>query len=716
MNFATRVYLLFLCLGCTCSVNSSFAQDFRTWENYGGDKSNTHYSQLKNIHHGNIEKLQLAWSYQSANGQTLPDTSELQVNPIIIDGVLYGRNPNYNVFALNAATGKEIWRHSPAISHVGLSNMRGVTYWAGESDKPGVGESRIFFTTGHYLMALNAVDGAPVDSFGVNGKVDLRNDLGRDPEKLSVNAPSPGVIYQNLIITGSAVTETHGAAPGDVRAYDVTSGKLVWTFHTIPHPGEVGYDTWPKDGWSKAGGANAWAGMSIDEKRAVVYVPTGSPTPDFDGSDRKGANLFGNSVIALNAATGERIWHYQTIHHDLWDRDLSSAPTLVNVSVDGEIREALVQASKQGVIYFLDRETGEPIFPIEEVAVPKSTVPNEHSYPTQPKVTLPEPFARQELTESDLTDINPKARAHVKALFDSAMEFAYLRPPGLQKTILFPGFYGGANWGGGAFDPETGMYYINAIEAPHLIHIEPVEVDRESQLGFGEFVFRQQCSGCHGIELQGFYPYAPSLLGVNTRLSPAEAMRIVSAGKGRMMPFNHLPDHELKAVIDYVFEKSKNPKVSAQKSPSKNAEKEIAYVFAGYNDFLDDRYYPAVKPPWGTLTSINLATGKRGWQIPLGEYEELKKEGIPPTGTRNYGGPIVTAGGLLIIAASSDEMLRIFDKNNGELLWEYKLPAAGYATPSTYEIDGRQYIVIVASGGKLGTAVGDQYLSFALPK
>ena len=716
MKSTIRAWRKFLTLGAALFAHPLMAQDFHAWENYGGDKGNSHYSQLKDIHRGNVGKLQVAWSYRSANDQALPDTSELQVNPIIVDGVLFGRNPNYNVFALNAATGKEIWRHSPAISHVGLSNMRGLTYWRGKDDNKGAADSRIFFTTGHYLMALNAVDGVPVRSFGVDGKVDLRNNLGRNPEKISVNAPSPGVIYKNLIIMGSAVTETHGAAPGDVRAYNVVSGKLVWTFHTIPHPGEVGYDTWPKDSWTKAGGANAWAGMSVDEKRGVVYVPTGSPTPDFDGSDRKGANLFGNSIIALYAATGERIWHYQTIHHDLWDRDLSSAPTLVNVSVEGKNREALVQASKQGVIYFLDRETGEPIFPIEEIAVPQSTVPGEHSYPTQPKVTLPEPFARQELTENDLTDINPKARAHVKALFDTAVEFAYLRPPGLQKTILFPGFYGGANWGGGAFDPETGMYYINAIEAPHLIQIEPVEVDKGSRLGFGEFVFRAQCSGCHGIDLQGFYPYAPSLVGISERLSRTEAMRIVSAGKGRMMPFNNLPDHERAAVVDYVFAKSESPTISPQKTATNDSEKEIAYVFAGYNDFLDDRHYPAVKPPWGTLTSINLTTGKRGWQIPLGEYEELKKEGVPPTGTRNYGGPVVTAGGLLIIAASSDEMLRIFDKNSGKLLWQYKLPAAGYATPSTYEIDGRQYIVIVASGGKLGTAVGDQYLSFALPK
>jgi quinoprotein glucose dehydrogenase len=587
--------------------------------------------------------------------------------------------------------------------------MRGLSYWQGEAPA-GTPDRRLFFTTGHYLSALDAGTGELIASFGDRGRVDLREGLGRDPQIISINAPSPGVIFENLIIMGSAVTETAGAAPGDIRAYDVRSGELVWTFHTIPHPGETGHDTWPRDAWKTAGGANAWAGKSLDRERGVVYVPTGSPTPDFDGSQRKGANLFANSVIALDARSGKRLWHYQAVHHDLWDRDLSSAPTLVTVRQDGRSRDLLAQASKQGVVYLLDRETGEPVFPIEEVAVPPSQVPGEHAYPTQPRVTLPEPFVRQTFGPQDLTTINPKAHAHVKTLYEQAQAFAYMRPPGLDKTILSPGFYGGANWGGGAYDPATNLYYINATEAPHLIHVEAVEVDKGSSFGVGEFVFRKQCSGCHGIDLQGFYPYAPALTGIAERLDRADAMRAVIAGKGRMMPFGHLPRHELQAVVDYVYARA-----SGEAPPASSGEKEIAYVFAGYNDFVDDRYYPAIEPPWGTLNAIDLATGKRRWQVPLGEYEQLTKEGIPPTGTRNWGGPVVTAGGLLIIAATSDERLRIFDKETGELLWQYKLPAAGYSTPATYEIDGRQYIVVTCSGGKLGTPTGDQYLAFALP-
>ncbi|KAA1193287.1 PQQ-binding-like beta-propeller repeat protein [Pseudohalioglobus sediminis] len=679
------------------------AGDFAGWQTYGGDEGNTHYSELTQINRENVDQLRLAWRYDSARGAPLPATSELQLNPIVVDGILYGRNPLYNVFALNAATGAPRWTYDPPLSHVGLSNMRGLSLWQGERDK------RLFFTTGHFLMALDAETGKPITAFGDKGRVDLRQGLGRDPEVVSINAPSPGVIFEDLIIMGSAVTETAGAAPGDIRAYSVIDGSLVWQFHTIPRPGETGHETWPADAWKTAGGANAWAGMSLDSARGVVYVPTGSPTPDFDGSQRHGANLFGNTLLALDARTGKRIWHFQAVRHDLWDRDLSSAPTLATVTMQGKQRDVVAQASKQGVLYLLDRDSGKPVFPIEEVAVPASDVPGERAFPTQLRVTLPEPFTRQSFSAADLSDINPRTHAYVKQQLEDTEPFAYMRPPGLRKSVLFPGFYGGANWGGGAYDPATNQYYINAIEAPHIVQVQAVEVDKGSSFGRGAFLFRQQCSGCHGLELQGFYPYAPALTGIAERTSKAEAMRIIRAGKGRMMPFAQLPRHDLEALVDYLFA------FDAGEKPAAGGETETAYVFAGYNDFVDERYYPAVKPPWGTLTAIDLATGKRSWQIPLGEYEELTREGVPPTGTRNYGGPLVTAGDLLVIAATSDEMLRIFDKHNGELLWQYKLPAAGYATPATYAIAGRQYLVITCSGGKLGTATGDSYLAFALP-
>ena len=705
--YRRRITLLALLTGL--SAPAALAQDHLGWQTYGGDQGNSHYSALEHIHRGNVGDLELVWRYASAGDKPLPPSSELQVNPIVVDGVLYGRNPLHNVFAVDAANGKELWTFSPPLEHAGLSNMRGVTWWRDGDD------ARILFSTGHFLMALDASSGQPVASFGREGRVDLREGLGRDPELVSINAPSPGVIFENLIIMGSAVTETAGSAPGDIRAYDVRSGKLVWTFHTIPKPGQFGADTWPEGARDSAGGANAWAGMSVDETRGLVFVPTGSPAPDFDGSTRQGANLFGNTLLALDARTGERRWHFQTVHHDLWDRDLSSAPTLVTVTDGDQSRDLVAQASKEGVVYLFDRASGEPVFPIEEVPVPGSDIPGVYSYPTQPRVTLPEPFARQHMTVDDLTDLSAEANAAARKVWDEAHELAWLRPAGLRETILLPGFYGGANWGGGAFDPATNLYYINATNAPNILRMEAVEVARGSTMGVGEFVFRQQCSGCHGVNLEGFYPYAPPLTGVEERISKREAFAITTTGKGRMMPFSHLSRHEREAVVDYLFAYSAGELPAAQEGEAADETTETVHVFAGYRDFVDSEYYPAIKPPWGTLTAIDFVSGKIRWQVPLGEYAALTERGIAPTGTRNFGGPVVTAGGLLIIAATSDEKLRIFDKADGSLLWEYQLPAGGYATPATYAIEGRQYIVVTASGGKLGTPTGDQYLAFALP-
>ena len=693
-------------------ANSAIAAPTTTWAVSGGDDGNTRFSTLAQIHRGNVTQLKPVWSYASARGAELFSSSELQLNPIIIDDVLYGRNPLHHVFAINAETGAELWTFDPFAEEDGLlgSYMRGVTYWRHDDDQ------RLFFNASHNMYALNARTGKLIAGFGDKGVVDLRQGLGRNPDKISVYSPSPGVIYGDLIILGSAVTEGEGAAPGDIRAYDVRTGKLVWSFHTIPHPGEFGYDTWPADAWRSAGGANAWAGLSVDKDKGVVFVPTGSPTPDFDGSQRHGANLFGNSIIALNATTGERIWHYQAVHHDIWDRDLSSAPTLVNLTKNGQAIPALVQASKQGVLYLLDRSTGKPIFPIEEVPVPASDVPGELAYPTQPRVSLPEPFTRQAFTPDQITDISANAKAYVTQLYRESQPFAYMRPVGLKPTIVFPGFYGGANWGGGSVNPATGIYFINATETPHRVSVSPVQVPAGDRPGFGSFVYRKHCAGCHGVNFEGFYPYAPPLTDLARRTDKKTAMSTIVRGKGRMMPFGNLPDHERSAVLEYLWQATdSNREQTVASSSAQESENETVYMFNGYADFLDDRGYPANKPPWGTLTAVNLNNGKRLWQVPLGEYPELTAEGVPITGTRNYGGSIATAGGLVFIAATPDEKLRAFDQVSGEIVWEYQLPAAGYSTPATYMINGRQYLVVVCSGGKLGTASGDQYLAFALP-
>lgn len=696
--------LVFLLL--TLSPGSG-ANEPNDWPYYGGNAGNTQHSTLSQINRDNVSQLKPAWTYRSARGAELFPTSELQLNPLIVRNRLFGRNPEHQVFAVDAASGRELWTFDPFEHEAGLlgSYMRGLSYWEHGNER------RLFFTASHSLYALDADSGELVETFADGGILDLRRHLGRDPDQISVYSPSPGAVFENLIIMGSAVTEGEGAAPGHIRAYDVRSGALVWTFHTIPQPGEKGHDSWPKDAWKTAGGANAWAGLSVDTERGRVFVPTGSPTPDFDGSARKGDNLFGNSLIALDARTGAYVWHYQPVHHDIWDRDLSSAPTLVSVSQYGKQIPAVAQASKQGVIYLLHRETGEPIFPIEEVKVPQSDVPGEHAAPTQPRVTLPEPITRQHFGRDEITDINPEARAYVSELYDSAQPFAYMQPIGLEPTILFPGFYGGANWGGGAFDPGSNTYFINATETPHRISISPVQAPADGQAGFGSFIYRKHCAGCHGVDFKGFYPYAPPLEGIAKRTPMGEAMRTVISGKGRMMPFANLPAHERQAVLDYIYRADRGELKQAADSHST----ETVYMFNGYTDFLDNRGYPANKPPWGTLNAIDLNSGKRKWQIPLGEYPELTAEGVALTGTRNYGGPIVTAGGLVFIAATSDEKLRAFDADDGNLLWEYTLPAAGYSTPATYEVNGRQYLVVVCSGGKLGTRPGDHYIAFNLP-
>lgn len=693
------------------------------WPVYGGDQAASQYSALTQINTDTAGSLQLAWRYASAGGTEIPVASELQVNPLIVDGVLYGRNPNYNVFAVDASTGEELWTYQPRAEYAGTSYMRGLTLWNSASKQAADTSSsrRLFFSTGHWLFALDATNGKPLAGFGNNGVVDLRAGLGRDIESVSINAPSPGIVFEDLLIMGSAVLESRGAAPGWVRAYDVNSGELMWTFHTVPLAGELGADTWPAEYLAQAGGANAWAGMSVDEERAMVFVPTGSPTPDFDGSKRHGKNLFGNSVIALDARTGKRRWHFQTVHHDLWDRDLSSAPTLATVKADGKERDVVIQASKQGVLYVLDRDTGEPVFPIREEAVAASDIPGEQSWPTQPRVTLPEPFSRQSFTADDISDINEETKTYVTKLYKQAKEFSYFAPIGVQKTILFPGFYGGGNWGGGAYDPASNQYFINGTEVPALINFEKLE-PKNSSNSAGEVLFRRQCSGCHGMQLKGFYPYAPELVGVSERLAAKDALATVRKGKGRMMSFGHLPEDELLGVVSYLYQLDRQLNGISKKEDERDvgvntetSSAKVSYNFAGYNDFLDQRYYPAVKPPWGTLNAFDMASGKRLWQIVLGEHAELSAEGVPPTGTRNYGGPIVTAGGIIAIAATMDSKLRIFAQNSGELLWEYQLPAPGYATPSTYSVDGQQYLVIAASGGKLGSPAGDEYLAFSLP-
>jgi quinoprotein glucose dehydrogenase len=665
------------------------------WPAYGGAPENMHYSSLAQINRANAKELKVAWSFDTG------EQGGLQTSPIIVDGVLYGITPTQKVFALEAASGKLLWKFDSGIK--GTQPDRGLAYWLNEKDK------RILVGVMNFLYALDASTGKPVATFGNEGRIDLRGDLGRNPERQSVALTSPGIVYKDWIIVGGRNPETLPAAPGDVRAYDVRSGKLRWSFHTIPHPGEFGYETWPKDAWKYSGAANNWAGMAVDSKRGIVYVPTGSAAFDFYGANRVGDDLFANCLIALNAETGERIWHFQGVKHDLWDRDFPSPPTLVTINRDGKEIDAVAQTTKQGFVYLFDRVSGKPLFPIEYRKYPASDVPGEVAAPEQPLPTKPAPFARQFLSEDVLTNRTPEAHRWALEHFRKFRSEGQFVPFSVGKdTAIFPGFDGGAEWGGSAVDPQTAILYVNANEMAWTGALAPDTAENNPKA-----LYMSQCSVCHGEKMTGSPPAMPSLVGVGDRLSPQQIGTAIRNGKGRMPAFTNFDDGQLYALIDFLVSGKSKELPSTEPPPP-----EMKYRFTGYHKFLDPDGYPAIAPPWGTLSAINLNTGEYVWKINLGEYPELAAKGLKNTGTENYGGPVVTAGGLVFIGASDfDKKFRAYDKATGELLWETTLPFSGNATPAMYAVNGRQYVVIAAGGGKdLKSPSGGVYVAFALSK
>jgi len=682
----------------------------RDWRTHGGDPGHRQHSALDQINRTNVGRLQVAWTYRT--GDATPDNrSQIQCHPIVVGSVLYATSPQLKVFALDAATGQKLWVFDPfraGAERSALGVNRGVTYWEDGDDK------RILLTAGQRLYALDAKTGKPVPTFGAGGSVSLLEGLDRDVAGLYVLSNTPGAVYEDLLILGTRVSEGPGAsAPGHIRAYDVRTGKIRWIFHTIPHPGEAGYDTWPKDAWTRIGGANAWSGVSVDEKRGLVFLPTGSAAFDFWGGNRQGANLFANCVLVLKAATGERVWHYQLVHHDIWDRDLPAAPVLVTVKREGKDVDAVAQVTKSGHVFLFEREKGQPLFPIEERPVPPSDLVGETAWPTQPVPVKPPPFARQALTEADLTKRTPAAHDAVLARLRAVRTGRPFIPPSTEGTVILPGFDGGGEWGGAAFDAESGLLYVNANEMPWILTMVPIDrVKESSDAAHGRVVYQQNCVACHGLEgkgdPQGQYP---PVAGIDKRMPREAVHRLIAEGKGVMPSFGMLSDRQRSELVAYLFGDKPKPAAPGEDPPDLT----VPYTHTGYNRFLDPEGYPAVKPPWGTLNAIDLDKGEIVWKKTLGELPELTKQGLPPTGTENYGGPIVTAGGLLFIGATKDEKFRAFDKTTGDLLWETSLPAGGYATPSTYSVEGKQYVVIAAGGGKMGTKSGDAYVAFALP-
>jgi quinoprotein glucose dehydrogenase len=674
------------------------------WPVYGGQGAQDHYSTLSQINRSNVKNLVVAWKYDTAE-----QGGDLEATPIVVGNVLYTLTPSHGVIALDAASGKLLWKFEADVP--GFARSRGVSYWTDGH------ESRIFAAVREDLFALDATTGKLIPGFGENGHIDLRKGLREPYQAQSVQLTTPGTVYKDLIIVGGQNPETHPAPPGDIRAFDVRTGALRWTFHTIPHPGEFGYDTWPKDAWKNAGAANNWAGMAVDTRRGVVYVPTGSAVFDFYGGDRVGDDLFADSLIALDAETGKRLWHFQGVHHDLWDRDFPAPPALLTVTHNGKRIDAIAQTTKSGYVFLLDRTTGKPLFPLKESAYPASNVPGEVASRTQWLPILPEPYVQQSVSEDTLTNRTPEAHAWALKQFKTFIAGGQFVPPSIDKlTIDMPGFAGGGEWGGPAVDPTTGVFYVNSNNTAWLVGLTVPPPPGSP----GEKIYQNQCSMCHGINRAGSPPSIPALRGIEGILTDQEIAATIRQGKGRMPSFNGLSDQEVESLVHYLTRapQQQQRRPSADNPPAASAEQnDMPYKTIGFRRFLDPEDYPATAPPWGALSAIDLNTGKYLWKIPFGEYPELAAKGMGNTGSDNYGGPVVTAGGLLFIGATVfDQKFHAYDSQTGQLLWETELPFAGLATPATYMVNGKQYVVIAASGGQTSKKPsGGVYLAFALP-
>ncbi len=705
------IIVIFLFAGCKNSEKNKYD----TWREYLGGPDRNHYSTLAQIDTGNVKQLAIAWTWDA------PDSGQMQMSPVMVNGVVYGVTAALKVFALDAATGKELWIYKDSLASNGTS--RGVAYWEEGNDK------RIFITVASNLISLNATDGKLISTFGYNGKVDLHTGLPDEAKDKFITSTTPGTIYKNLIIMPVRVAEDAGAAPGHVKAFDVRTGKLAWTFHTIPQPGEKGYETWPKEAYKNinVGAVNNWAGTAVDVKTGTIFIPLGSAAPDFYGGNRKGANLYANCLLALNADNGTYKWHFQMIHHDIWDRDPPAPPNLITVTKDGKQIDAVAQVTKQGYTFVLDRSTGKSLFPITEIAEPPSKLSGEEAWPTQPVPSLPKPFARQisELTENDISPFAGN-KEELKKIFIAADKRSFA-PPDTNTVLMLPGYDGGAEYGGAAADPYKGILYVNASEMAWFLKMKMEQEfnefikNKRKRMGrnegntptlAGEQLYTIHCVACHGKDrvgnaISGF----PNLTSIAKKLTQQTVLQVISNGKGKMPGVSNISKEEKQQLVDFLFgvEKKEVVSIDLSKTPVDK------YIHTGYPKFLDDRGMPAIAPPWGTLTAIDLNTGQHLWQSILGITPNLPNQDTNPTGCENYGGPIVTENGLLFIAATKDGMFRAFNKYTGKILWQTKLPAASFATPAMYSVNGKQFIVMACGGEKLGTAKGNKIVAFALP-
>lgn len=693
---------------------SSRLNNHADWGIYRGDPGGIQYSALDQVHTGNVHLLEKAWEYRHGN----PVDPGMYANPIVVDGLLYFTTPEVNAVALDAATGKEVWVFKPHQyrndARPFRGRNRGLTYWEDEHGQ----NKRIFNFVKDRVYALDAKNGTLITSFGENGWIDLRQNLPQDPADVDFEATTQGMVYKDFLIIGGRTPEGEPSSPGDVRGYDALTGEFRWIFHTIPQPGEYGNDTWEFEEGVSYGGTNPWGGLTIDEKRGWVFFATGSPAPDFIyGGMRKGENLFANCVVALDATTGKRIWHYQTLRHDIWDYDLPPAPILATVTSRATARDIVIQLTKQGLTFVLDRDTGEPVFPVVELPVPPSKVPGEEAWPTQPFPLRPPPLNRTTLRESDLSNITPETREYVLKIFRQHETGPLYTPASMAGVITMPGHQGGAEWGGAAFDPETNVMYVNINEAPTIHSLVPLYQDLDTAqatpLQRGALVYQRSCTACHGIDKVGNPPLFPPLKKLSISRDSVKA--VLRYGRGMMPAFENLTSRQMVELVDYLESDASSAELNFGGSGSAQGGKAPRYANVA-PFFVDQDGYPAISPPWGTLNAVDMEKGEILWKVPLGEYPDLVKKGIRNTGSKSFGGPVVTAGNLVFIGGTPDEKIRAFDTYSGRVLWEYQLPAGGYATPSVYQINGKQYIVITAGGGgKNGTKHGDSVIAFALP-
>ena len=662
---------------------------FTTWTRSLGDNGARRYSSLTQITRDNVAQLEVVWTYRSGDG-----FANIQATPIIVDDLMIMPTAGRAIVGVDAATGRERWRRTfPGLGRrlQDVPARRGLVYWPGDEQAP----ARILLGAGDFIYALDPRTGELLPSFGVRGRTPI-----------PTGATTAGVVYRDVFITTGL--------NGDVFGYDVRTGAQRWRFRSVAQGADFGAETWD----DPQAGANGWSGVSLDEGRGMVFVALGAPRPDMVGVDRHGDNLFANCIVALDAATGERRWHFQDVRHDIWDLDVCVPPNLVTIEKDGRKIDVVTSASKAGHLLLLDRVSGKPIFPLRLRRAPVSKLPGERTASYQPDPVLPEPVSRMAFDPAEITDRTPEARAFVEAVVAKST-YGFFEPfsPGVPN--LFIGSRGGAEWSGAAVDVPTGRLYVTSNRWVSRITVLPnddKERDPAHPPSAGERHYQQHCASCHGPTRAGV-GMVPSLLGLKHRLNDAQVLDLVTNGRAAMPPNIVLNDGEKAELLDYLFRRNQPPTRAGGGGPGAAAEPK--YLFNGFQFLVDHEGYPGIKPPWGLLNCYDLATGRILWRVPLGELEELTRQGVPLTGSQNLGGASVTAGGLVFVAGTQDERLRAFDADTGQELWSAKLPFAGTAAPAIYEVDGRQFVVITASGGgRVGGASGpgDAYVAFALKR